>query len=73
MKTYQIKKEEIKRGWHLVDLKGRTLGRMATKVASLLMGKHKPSFSPHLDSGDYVVVINADKVIVTGKKEREKK
>lgn len=68
MKTYQPKKDQIKREWHLIDAKGEVLGRLATKIAQLLMGKQKPSFAPHLDCGDYVVVINAAKVKVTGKK-----
>lgn len=72
MKTYTAKAVEIKREWHVIDAKDKVLGRLATEVASLLMGKHKPIFSPNLDVGDYVVVINADKVRVTGKKAKEK-
>ncbi len=72
MKTYSVKAGDIKREWHLIDASGKTLGRLATKVAQLLMGKHKPIFSPHLDTGDFVVVINADKVRVTGNKARQK-
>lgn len=60
------------RRWHLIDIKGQTLGRAATQVASLLIGKHKPDFSAHLDSGDYVVVINSDDLVVTGKKLTDK-
>ncbi len=72
MKTDQLKKEEIKRNWHLVDLKGKILGRASTGIACLLMGKHKPSFVPHFDCGDYVVAINASLFKVTGKKLKEK-
>jgi len=66
------KKDEIKRKWHLVDAKGKTLGRLASRIAILLRGKHKPTFTPHLDTGDFVVVINAEKVVLTGKKWKEK-
>ena len=72
MKTYQPKKKEIKRQWHLIDARGKILGRLATKIAQLLIGKHKPTFVPHLDSGDYVVVINAAQIKVTGKKLKKK-
>jgi len=72
MKTYQPKKNQIKREWHLIDAKGQVLGRLATKIAQLLMGKHKSTFVPHLDCGDYVVVINAAEVKVTGKKLKDK-
>lgn len=72
MKTYQPKGSEIKREWHLIDLKDRVLGREVSKIIRLLIGKHKPNFSPHLDSGDYVVVINASQFKVTGKKKRDK-
>lgn len=67
-KTFQPKATEIKREWHLVDLKGQTLGRAATQIAKLLIGKSKPTYSPHLDSGDFVVVVNADEVALTGRK-----
>ena len=60
------------RNWHLVDVKGQILGRIATRIATLLMGKHKPSYTPHIESGDYVVVINAAEVAVTGKKKSDK-
>jgi len=73
MKTYSVKKSEIKRGWHLVDAKGQILGRLATKIASLLIGKNKPYFVSHLDCGDYVVVINASQVKVSGRKAQQKK
>lgn len=72
MKTYSLKGAEIDKRWHVVDAQGQTLGRLATQVASLLMGKHKPTYSPHLDMGDFVVVVNAEKVRVTGKKARQK-
>lgn len=71
-KTYQPKAKEIKREKHVVDAKGKILGRLATSVAQLLMGKHKRTYSPHLDSGDYVTVVNAGQVQVTGKKEKQK-
>jgi large subunit ribosomal protein L13 len=72
MKTYQPKKKEVKRGWHLVDVEGKVLGRVATGIAMKLMGKDKVNYSQNIDSGDYVVVINAKKVKVTGRKERQK-
>lgn len=72
MKTSQLKKEEIKRDWHLVDLSGRTLGRVATEISQLLIGKHKPDYTPHLDCGDYVVVVNSADVEVSGKKREDK-
>ena len=72
MKTYSPKASEIKREWHVIDTSGKVLGRVATQIASLLMGKHKPMFSRHLDIGDYVVVINAAKVRVTGDKAKQK-
>ena len=72
MKTYSTKAKDIKREWHVVDAAGKTLGRLSTQVANLLMGKHKPIYSPHLDTGDYVVVINAAKLKVTGEKAVQK-
>ncbi len=72
MKTYQPKQAEVKRVWHLVDVKDQILGRMATKIAIYLTGKYKPGYSAHMDSGDYVVVINAKEVKVTGGKEKQK-
>ncbi len=72
MKTYNPKKEEIERKWWLVDADGKVLGRLATEIAVLLRGKNKPSFAAHVDTGDFVVVINAEKVRVTGKKLEEK-
>ncbi len=72
MKTYSIKVSEIKRDWHVIDATDQVLGRLATRAARLLMGKHKPVFSRNLDVGDYVVIINADKVRVTGDKAKQK-
>jgi large subunit ribosomal protein L13 len=72
MKTFQPKENEVKRSWHLVDAKGEILGRLSTKVAELLMGKGKVSFSRHMDSGDNVVVVNAEKIVVTGNKAQQK-
>ncbi len=72
MRTYQPKAREIKRNWHLVDAKGKILGRMASDIVKYLMGKHKVKYAPHMDMGDYVVVINADKVEVSGRKEMQK-
>ena len=72
MKTYSTKKADIERKWHVIDASGKTLGRLSTRIASLLIGKHKPIFSPHLDTGDFVVVINADKVHFTGNKTKQK-
>jgi large subunit ribosomal protein L13 len=72
MKTHSLKAKEIKREWHLIDAKDKILGRLASQIAQLLMGKHKPYFTRHLDCGDFVVVINAKEVKVTGKKEKQK-
>lgn len=72
IKTYVPKKTEIKRQWFLVDAKDKTLGRLAAKVAAILRGKHKPIFSPHMDTGDGVIVINASQIKVTGRKMKEK-
>jgi len=72
IKTYSTKASDIKRQWHYVDAEGQILGRMATRIAQLLMGKHKPTFTRHLDVGDSVVVVNAAKVKVTGKKLQQK-
>jgi len=72
MKTYSTKASDIKRQWHVIDASGKVLGRLATQAAGLLMGKHKPLFSPNLDSGDFVVIINADKVRVTSNKAGQK-
>ncbi len=72
IKTYSLKAKEIDKGWHVIDATGQTLGRLASRVAGLLMGKHKPTYSPHLDMGDFVVVVNAEKIKVTGKKLTDK-
>jgi len=72
VKTYSVKVSEIKRDWHVIDATDQVLGRLATRVARLLMGKHKPIFSRNLDVGDYVVIINAEKVRVTGDKAKQK-
>ncbi len=72
MKTYSTKIKDIERKWHVIDASGRTLGKLATEAATLLMGKHKPIFSPNLDTGDNVIVINAEKVQVTGNKLKQK-
>jgi large subunit ribosomal protein L13 len=71
-KTYSAKPLEVERKWVLVDAEGQTLGRLATRIASILRGKHKPEFTPHIDTGDFVVVINATKIKVTGKKPTDK-
>lgn len=72
MKTYTAKPHEVVKTWHLIDAEGQTLGRLATKIADLLRGKHKPQFTPHMDAGDFVVVINAEKIAVSGNKETDK-
>jgi large subunit ribosomal protein L13 len=72
MKTYSAKAKDIERRWHVIDASGQTLGKLATQVANLLMGKHKPTYTPHLDTGDFVIVLNATKVKVTGKKPKQK-
>lgn len=72
MRTFTAKKEEIEREWYVVDAEGQTLGRLASKIAPILKGKHKPIYTPHLDCGDFVVVINAEKVRVTGRKMDQK-
>ena len=71
-RTYSAKKADIKREWYLVDAKDKILGRLAARVASILRGKHKPIFTPHIDTGDGVVVINAAKIRVTGRKLKQK-
>jgi large subunit ribosomal protein L13 len=73
MKTFMANENTIQREWFVVDAAGQTLGRLATEVASVLRGKHKPTFTPHVDCGDYVIVINADKIVLTGKKWDDKK
>ncbi len=72
MKTYSTKKSDIKRQWHLIDVQGKILGRLSTQIAQLLIGKHKPYFTSHIDCGDYVVVVNSDQVKVTGRKAQQK-
>lgn len=72
MNTYMQKPADVQRQWHLIDAKGRVLGSVASEVAQLLIGKHKPTFTPHVDGGDYVVVINASEIEVTGNKEQDK-
>ncbi|MCG7584730.1 50S ribosomal protein L13 [Photobacterium sp. OFAV2-7] len=72
MKTFVAKPETVKRDWYVVDAEGKTLGRLATEIASRLRGKHKPEYTPHVDTGDYIVVINAEKVAVTGAKKTDK-
>ena len=69
MKTFVAKPETVKRDWYVVDATGKTLGRLATELARRLRGKHKAEYTPHVDTGDYIIVINADKVAVTGRKE----
>ncbi len=72
MRTHTVKKTEVQRTWHVVDASGRPLGRLGTEVATLLKGKHKPLYTPHIDVGDYVIVVNASKVRVTGRKASDK-
>jgi large subunit ribosomal protein L13 len=73
VRTYSPKASEIERGWHVVDAEGLVLGRLATEVASILRGKHKPTFAPHIDTGDHVIVINASKIVLTAGKAEAKK
>ena len=68
MKTYMAKAETVERKWYVVDAEGATLGRLASKVASVLRGKNKPNYTPNVDTGDFVIIINTDKVVLTGKK-----
>ena len=72
MKTFSAKPHEVKRGWYLVDANGKVLGRLASEIARRLRGKHKPEYTPNVDTGDYIVVINADKLRVTGNKTEAK-
>lgn len=72
MNTFMEKKETVERKWYVIDAEGQTLGRVATKVATVLKGKHKPTYTPHVDCGDYVIVINASKVNLTGNKLEDK-
>ena len=72
MKTYQAKKGEVERQWYLVNAEGKVLGRLAAELVKILKGKNKPTYTPHLDTGDFVIVINAGKVALTGKKMKDK-
>ena len=72
MKTYQAKKEEIDHKWYLVNAEGKVLGRLSTELAKILKGKNKPTYTPHVDTGDFVVVVNAGKITLTGKKLKDK-
>ena len=72
MRTFTQKQEEIERNWYIVDAEGETLGRLASRIAPILKGKHKPVYTPHLDCGDYVIIVNAEKVRVTGRKMDQK-
>ena len=72
MKTYTAKSETAEHGWFVVDAEGKTLGRLSTEIARRLRGKHKPVYTPHVDTGDYIVVVNAEKIRVTGRKETDK-
>ena len=72
MKTFMAKSETVERKWYIVDAAGKPLGRVASKVAAILRGKNKPIFTPHVDTGDHVIILNADKVILTGKKLEQK-
>jgi large subunit ribosomal protein L13 len=72
MKTFSAKPDAVSRGWYLVDADGKTLGRLASELASRLRGKHKPVYTPHVDTGDYIVVVNAEKIRVTGNKLKDK-
>jgi ribosomal protein L13, bacterial type len=72
MKTFSAKAADVKRDWYIVDAEGKTLGRLASEIARRLRGKHKPEYTPHVDTGDYIVVINAEKVAVTGRKQTDK-
>ena len=73
MKTHAVKADEIRRDWFVLDAEGKILGRLASQVAHVLKGKHKPIYSPHLDTGDHVVVVNVDKIRVTGRKAEDKR
>lgn len=72
MKTLSAKPESVRRDWYVVDAAGKTLGRLSSEIASRLRGKHKPEYTPHVDTGDYIVVVNAEKIAVTGKKTTDK-
>jgi len=72
MKTFMAKADSIEKKWYVIDANGQTLGRLASEIAKILIGKNKPEFTPSVDTGDYVIVVNAEKVVVTGKKETQK-
>ena len=72
MKTFMQRKEDVQRDWYVIDAEGQTLGRLASKVANVLRGKHKPTYTPHVDGGDYVIIVNAEKVVLTGNKLNDK-
>jgi len=71
--TYMAKPNEVERKWYVIDATGKTLGRLASEAAAIIRGKHKPQFTPHVDTGDFVIVVNADKIVLTGKKLQNKK
>lgn len=73
MSTFMAKPETVERGWYLLDAEGKTLGKIATEAATILRGKHRPEFTPHVDCGEFVIVVNAEKAVLTGKKLDEKK
>ena len=73
MRTYSAKPQDIRREWYVIDASGKVLGRLAAEIARRLRGKHKPEYTPHMDMGDYIIVINAEKISVTGKKMHDKK
>ena len=72
MKSYMARPLEVERKWHLIDAEGKTLGRLASEISRILRGKHRPQYTPHVDVGDFVVVVNAEKVVLTGKKAEQK-
>lgn len=71
-RTYSAKPDEIQRGWHLIDAEGVALGRLASRVARILQGKHRPIYTPHIDTGEFIVVVNAEKILLTGRKMQQK-
>lgn len=72
MRTFSLRKEDVQKDWWIIDVKDKPLGRVSSRIAFILRGKHKADFTPHVDNGDFVIVLNADKVILTGKKEQQK-
>lgn len=72
MKSFMARPQSVERNWHLVDVEGKTLGRLASEIARILRGKNKPQYTPHIDTGDFVVAVNAEKVVVTGRKAEQK-